>query len=69
MLYDLLSRATALVYVSHKYRDMCGANIRRKTMAEVTEKSLYARLGGYGAIAAARKGIFRTLNLSGFVAG
>ena len=53
MLYDVLSRATDLVYVSHKYGEMCGANIRRKTMSEVTEKSFYARLGGYDAIAAA----------------
>jgi hypothetical protein len=27
MLYDLLSRATDLVCVSHKYGEMCGANI------------------------------------------
>ena len=53
MLYDLLGRATALVCISYKYGEMCGANIRRKTMSEVTEKSLYARLGGYDAIAAA----------------
>jgi hemoglobin len=32
---------------------MFGANTRRKTMSEATEKSLYARLGGYDAIAAA----------------
>jgi len=32
---------------------MFGANIRRKTMSEAAEKSLYTRLGGYDAIAAA----------------
>ena len=53
MRYDLLSSATALVCSSHKYGDMCGANTRRKSMVEATEKSLYTRLGGYDAIAAA----------------
>jgi len=32
---------------------MFGANMRRKTMSEAAEKSLYTRLGGYDAIAAA----------------
>jgi hemoglobin len=32
---------------------MFGANLRRKTMSEAAEKSLYTRLGGYDAIAAA----------------
>jgi hemoglobin len=53
MLYACRVSQQVLICSARKSKEMFGANTRRKTMSEAAEKSLYARLGGYDAIAAA----------------
>jgi hemoglobin len=53
MLYACRVSQQVLICSACKAKEMLGANTRRKTMSEAAEKSLYARLGGYDAIAAA----------------
>src|SRR4029453_1130611 len=53
MLYACRVSQQVLICSACKSKEMLGANTRRKTMSEAAEKSLYTRLGGYDAIAAA----------------